>query len=533
MDKSCQTALQTDLILNLIEPAGDAGRHLMKHLAPCVPGQEALLRKKYKQLEILQTALHKNKKLEEQLRAALSEVPWLPQTIKALQDRTLLLHELFEVKKLVHYARLVQKLCRKHDLDKLYPLPDLENLYAMLDPDQTNSPAFSLSPAFDTRLAKLLVKMQELQQSRRQEEARLLKEAAQAAGLVRPLAEVVLSRQQTAELKKLQKSGYYTLAEENFANLTFRLKDSPELASIKKQTAVLAAKLTAAEEDVLAKLSKKLLNFSKVLTQTSDLLAELDWDFAKALFGLRYGCCQPVISAKLVLTARQAVNLPVKLALEAAGRRYQPLDISFNTTLNVLTGPNMGGKTTALKTAGQLCLLAAFAIPLPAKDAELCLFDQISFNREQDTIDSLSSFGREVVALTTALPQPGRSLFLFDELARGTNPAEGEALLLAVLDYLAKRDCLVLAATHYDRPAHLPGAAQYAIKGIDAKALDKLAKTDKTGLDNQLDLLNSLLDYNPVRLSLKTKPPRNALPVASALGMPQEIIKKAEKLLES
>lgn len=533
MDKSCFTALQTDLILSLIEPAGDAGRHLKKHLAPCLPGQEALLRKKYKHVETLQQLLLKNKKLEEQLRAALSEVPWLPQTIKALQDRTLLLHELFELKKLVHYARLIQKLCRKHDLDKQYPLPDLENLYAMLDPDQTNSPAFTLSPAFDTRLAKYLSKLQDLQQSRRKEEAHLLKEAATAARLVRPLAEIVLSRRQTSELKQLQKSGYYALAEENYANLTFRLKDSAELTSLKKQLAVLAAKLTAAEEEVLAKLSKKLLTFSKVLTQTSELLADLDWDFAKALFALRYDCCQPVISAKLVLNARQAVNLPVKLSLEASGRRYQPLDLGFNTILNVLTGPNMGGKTTALKTAGQLCQLASFAIPLPAKEAELCLFDSIWFNREQDTADSLSSFGREVVALAAALKQPGRSLFLLDELARGTNPAEGEALLLAVLNHLAKRDCLLLAATHFDRPAHLTGAAQYAIKGIDAKALDKLAKAGKTDLDAQLDLLNRLLDYNPVRLTLKTKPPRNAIPIASALGLPKDIIARAEKLLET
>ncbi len=517
-------------VLELIEPAGESGNYL-KHHPPCYkPGEEAQLRRDYKRLELLAQALGQSRKPGEQLHSALAELPRLPHTLKALEERTLLISELFEIKKLVHYARLTQKLCRKLHLDKVYPFPELDNLYALLDPDQTNSPAFALSAGFDTRLARYLSQMSDLQQEIRKEQHLLLQAAQSADKIAHPKTEIVVSRHQKNEVKVLQNSAYYRLADENFANLTFRLKDSPRLASLAKQSTLLKQKLSVLEEDIITKLSKKLKNFARILNQTAALAETLDWDLAKAQFMLRYQCCLPAISAKAQFSARQAVNLPLKLSLESDGRRYQPLDLGFNTAINVITGPNMGGKTTVLKTVGQFCLLTRLAIPLPAAEAELCLFDRVWYNREAEHGENLSSFGHEIVSLKTVLEKNGKNLYLLDEIARGTNPREGEALLVAVLQYLSSRDCLTLAATHFDKPARLEKAAQYAIRGIDAKALDKLAKAGKSSLEEQLDLLNQLLDYKPIRLNLKIKPPRNAIPIASALGLPEEIIRLAEEL---
>lgn len=529
MDRTLREALQFDRILDLIEPAGEAGRQARHHLKAFRPGEEALARREYKRLEALLQALQADRKLSSQLQGALSGAPWLPQTLKALPERPLHLHELFEIKKLVHYARLQQQLCARQGLDKLYPFPDLENLYALLDPEGTGSPAFSLCAAFDTRLAKYLSQLEDLQQQKRREEHRLLQAARQAEGLNRPVAEIVVSRLQSREVQKLQHSAYYILADENFANLTFRLKDSALLADLRKKIAGIGKKLASTEEDVVRKLSRKVAGFAKLLEKTADTVKLLDWDFAKARFFQSCHCCLPVLTAGVKCVARQAVNLPLKLSLEAGKRSYQPLDLNFNSSVNVLTGPNMGGKTTALQTVGQLCLLAHYALPLPAGEAEVCLFDEVWYNLEPEGGENLSSFGREIVSLSAALKKKGRGLFLFDELAKGTNPAEGEALLLAVLEYLSGQPGLTLAATHYDKPAALAPAAQYAIRGIDAKALDRFAKAGGSSLEERLDLLNQLMDYRPVRLAGKTRPPRNAIPVAGILGLPQEIIKAAEK----
>ena len=531
MDKALLSAMQFNQILDLIEPAGESGKHFRHHLSGYKTGQENELRKEYKRLELLIAAITKDRRFAAQMTAALAEIPWLPHTLKTLTERPLLLHECFEIKKLVHYGRILQQLCSSHKLDKVYPFPDLEILSAMLDPDRTNSPAFALSPAFDSKLAKYIARLQDLQLDRRQQEARLLKEAQKAVGLNKPAAEIVISRLQEKERHKLQKSGFYTLADENFANLTFRLKDTDKLAVVKKEISALTNKLAKVEEEVLLKLSKKLKTFAKTLRQTADLVQQLDWDHAKAAFALKYDCCLPVLTSKTRLTVSQAANLPVKLNLTSQKRKYQPLDLRFSSALNVLTGPNMGGKTTALKTIGQLCLLTRHAIPLPAQSAELCLFDHIWFNHEARETENLSSFGREIVSLAAALNRKGRNLFLFDELAKGTNPREGEALLTAVLQYLSEQPCLTIAATHFDGPAQLRNTAQFAIKGLDLKAMKKLAKTDKATLDEQLDLLNNLMDYNPVRLSTKENPPQNAIPIARTLGLSEDIIRLAENLL--
>jgi DNA mismatch repair ATPase MutS len=169
---------------------------------------------------------------------------------------------------------------------------------------------------------------------------------------------------------------------------------------------------------------------------------------------------------------------------------------------------------------------------VPARSATLCLFDQVWHNRGNAEGENLSSFGREVVSLAEALNRKGRTLYLFDELAKGTNPQEGEALLTAVLAHLAEKPCLTLAATHYDLPSGLNKVQRFAIKGIDPKELKKLAKADKPSLEAGLDYLNSLMDYNPVKIDDKQAPPQNAIPIAALLGLPQSIIRLAEKLLK-
>jgi DNA mismatch repair protein MutS2 len=531
MVKTVHNTLQFDLVLNLIEPVGESGRHFRHQLPFWKPGQEALLRKEFIRLEALISAILKNKKTTEQFRSALIDLPWLPQTLKALQERPLFLHECFELKKLLYYAIQLKEICQKHSLAKHYPFPDLEKPYALLDPEHKNSPAFALNAAFDPRLAQYIARLQDLQLLKRQAEAQLMHTAKQDLRLSQAAEMLVISRLQTAKLNKLKKSSYYQLADENYANLTFKLKDTKLLTALKKQISALSVKLAKAEESVLNSLSKKLKTHTKALLRTAELICLLDWDFAKAVFAIRYNCVIPMLSNKIQLNLSQAINLPVQQNLAQSDRSYQPVDLHFSTHLNVLTGPNMGGKTTALKTAGQLCLMAQSALPVPAAKAELCLFDHIWYNQDTAGEENLSSFGREIVSLAYILKKKGRNLLLMDELAKGTNPAEGEAILIAVMEYVHKQSCLTLAATHYDQPALLKSAAHYTIRGIDTKALAKLLKTTETGLNAQLDLLNSLMDYSLIKLTGKAVPPQNAIPVAEVLGLPAEIITRARKLL--
>ena len=533
MDKAVNSSLQFDLILNLIEPVGESGRHQSHHLHAYKPGQEASLRKDFTRLEALISTLKQNKKTTEQFRSTLVDIPWLPQTLKALSERTLFLHECFELKKLLYYALQLKELCHKHGLDKYYPFPALDKPYALLDPEHKNSPAFTLNAAFDPKLAKYIGQLQDLQLIRRQAKSQLMQTAQKALKLSNPVDVIVVSRAQTAQVNKLSKSSFYHLADENFANLTYKLKDTKQLTTIKTHISSLTVKLAKAEEAVLAALSKKLKTHAKAVIQTAELICMLDWDYAKVVFAIHHNCIIPKLSSKTQLKIDQAVNLPILLSLTESKRNYQPVDLHFSTQLNVITGPNMGGKTSALKTVGQLCMMAQYAIPLPAKEVELCLFDNIWYNHNSSSVENLSSFGREIVSLGNVLKKKGRNLLLLDELAKGTNPVEGEAILIAVLDYVRKLPCLTLAATHYDKPAQLRIVSHYAIKGIDVKALAGHFKTTEANLNAQLDLINSLMDYSMIKLAGKTKPPQNAIPIAEVLGLPDEIIQAALRIMQN
>lgn len=532
MDRAVVNSLNFKQIMDLIQPAGDYGNHARHHLKGFKPGQEKELQKEYKRLSALISVLDGNRQLSEKLSAALTQTPYLNHTLKELPNRALYLHECFEIKKLVHYSLQLKETCSDAGLSREYPFPELVKLYTLLDPDKTKSPFFSLSSAFDPKLAQCISEINVLQQAKRKAEHQLLQQVRKKLGLPGLGIRVVISRQQADQVKVFSKSKFYYLVEENYANLTYHLQDNDTMADLKMQIVSRKQQLSKLEEKVLHSLSVKIRSYHKELVKTAEVVQMLDWDFAKALFALRYNCCIPQITDKVRISLKQAVNIPVKLSLTEPKRRFQATDMEFDRTINVMTGPNMGGKTTALKSIGQICLLAHYGIPVPAKEAELCLFDFIWYNQETEGGENLSSFGREIVSLVHVMKRKGRTLYLLDELAKGTNPLEGEAILTSVLQYLSEKPCLVLAATHYDKPAQLDIAVQYAIQGINLETLEEMSFTDNIDLRSQLELLNQLMDYAPVRLGSKDTPPQNALPIAQILGLPDKIVKMARRLMQ-
>lgn len=531
MDKALINSLEFNKILDLIQPAGENGKQMKYHLAAYKTGGENELVKQYQRLEHLIQSLKKDKKLKEQINSALSLAPLLNTTLKAVAERQLLLHECFELKKLFYYAIILKQSCEQAGLIKHYPFPNLDKVFAILDADHTQSPVFAISGAYSKKLAVCLGKMQDLQLKQRQIEHHLQTQAQEELALKHPISTVVVSRLETTKVKLYSKSKKFILVDENFANLTFKLKDNREITTLKKRVLMLKSRLNEAEEAVLISISKQLRSQVKSILKTAEIIKILDWDFAKAMFAIKHNAVIPTINRNSKVFIKQAICLPLQASMAEHKRKYQPLDLQFSHSVNVITGPNMGGKTTALKTLGQMVLLAQYAMPIPAQDANICLFDNIWFNHDEQATENLSSFGREIVSLAAILKKKGKSLLLLDELAKGTNPQEGEAILTALLQYLSNKPCLSVAATHFDKPAHIKKAVQFAIKGIDIKQLEQLEDIDRATLHARMDLFNNLMDYSMVKLSVKDTPPLNAIPIADILGLPEAIINEARKLL--
>jgi len=317
---------------------------------------------------------------------------------------------------------------------------------------------------------------------------------------------------------------------ENLANYSFKLADSPIALKIKQEIESLRNAIAEEETCILQNLSNKVQACISDLEIAYHSTGELSWDHCLAEFSIQYGCCIPELLPwyddrfpGISITA--AANLPLKLYLETHNRSYQALDFSFSNDANLITGPNMGGKTTALITLGQLCSLAALGIPLPAKQATLPIYDHVYYNHNSnDNSENLSSFGREVVAFNAALQKKGRTLMLLDEFAKGTNPAEGEAICLAVIKYLSATAHTLVAATHFTAPAKLEGIAHFSIKGIGEKDFSHLQMLPEGDMKSRLKLLSEAMDYALISLPGTSNPPQCAVKIATILGLPKEIL---------
>src|SRR6185312_12462905 len=206
---------------------------------------------------------------------------------------------------------------------------------------------------------------------------------------------------------------------------------------------------------ILRDLTDRLRQHSGEIAATVSLLGELEFLFAKAQFAIDFSGIIPKFSTKSAprLVLREARHPLLEDVLRRQGKTSVPISLALdehNRTL-LISGPNTGGKTVSMKTVGLLSLMAQAGLPVPAVEAEFPIFDRVlaDIGDNQSIAESLSSFSshiahvRELLDLVTA-----ESLVLLDELGRATDPEEGGALGVAILDTFRRASAFTLASTH-------------------------------------------------------------------------------------
>ena len=213
---------------------------------------------------------------------------------------------------------------------------------------------------------------------------------------------------------------------------------------------------TAEIARILEELTERVRMDRGPLEATAQSIAHLDSVFARARFAREYDCTTPEFTAVHALRLEAARNPVLEATLRPQGRTAVPLSLAMggDETVLVISGPNTGGKTVALKTVGLAALSAQSAIPVAAQGAEMPLFDHVlaDIGDEQSIAADLSTFSAHMLNLKSMLEIAAeRSLILVDEMGTGTAPEEGAALAIALLEEFRARHALTLATTHHDR----------------------------------------------------------------------------------
>ena len=262
-------------------------------------------------------------------------------------------------------------------------------------------------------------------------------------------------------------------------------------------------------ERILEEFSASVADIAPFFEASYESMLEIDKRIAKAELGLWMNGICPAVNET------QAFNL-VKARHPLLDKKTAvPVDIKLGASYDalVITGPNTGGKTVTLKTAGLLCAMAQMGYLLPAHDTScVCVFEEflVDIGDEQSIEQSLSTFSGHMKNITEILQLASpKSLVLMDELGAGTDPAEGAALAVAIIEQLRSTGTLVMATTHY---AEL-----------------KMFALETPGVQNAGSEFNVETLRSTYRLIVGVPGRSNAFLIGEKLGIPAEVIANARK----
>jgi DNA mismatch repair protein MutS2 len=267
---------------------------------------------------------------------------------------------------------------------------------------------------------------------------------------------------------------------------------------------------------VLRELTDKLQAVRGPLQAAAGTMAELDGVFSRARFARDFDAAIPEFSESSELRLESARHPVLEDKLRKENRAIVPMTLSLGGEERVLviSGPNTGGKTVALKTTGMAALSAQAGIPVAAQRAVLPMFDHVlvDIGDEQSIAADLSTFSAHMLNLKAMLESATpHSLVLVDEMGTGTAPEEGAALAVALLDEFRAKKCIVLATTHHDRlktyASTTPGVVNAAV---------------------EFDDVNLRPTY---RLMVGVPGGSSGIAIAQRLGIATEIIERARSLL--
>ena len=535
-NKKTRNETGLDYVVNSMNVQTPFGSRLIKDQKPFFPGQE----------EELRAELARVQRMSEIAGANEREISVLQETFMMMKDNSFTIErsataalsvvEIFEVKSLLLLIDKVRKTADRVLLPEEYVPGDITELLDVLDPGKDRLNTFYIYDSFSEALARLRTEKKELERESRKEKKKRKNELRAETGLnLTPKFDITISKNDTERIKMIEETSALVKSEEDYMSVTYVLAPTEADNQIQLRMDQVTADIEEEELKVREDLSREIHKWADVLLDGCERIGRLDITLAKALYARKYRCVMPEIASEHVIEFTDGRHLQVEEIVKKKGGEYCPVSISLNQGVTCITGANMGGKTVSLKLVGMIAILAQYGYFVPAAKARIGLsnFMQILIGDSQSIERGLSSFGSEMEELKEIMDNSrDRSLLLIDEIASGTNPAEGLALTKSITDYLKQQPFISLITTHFETVTEDPDVVNMQVTGLANADFDRLDKELRyANRRERIGIIQKYMDYRLTRVDNNREIPKDALNIAKMLGIDAKIIEKAKQYL--
>jgi DNA mismatch repair ATPase MutS len=527
MTTGVRKKLGLDVMLGKIVCLTPQGREERGKMALYAPGEIDKLEAAYDDLSKLLSVFDKQRYQMVELRNALKHVKDLGGTFARIRGGHILsVTELFEIKTLAGVIDQIDGVLEtlRVTLDEKYRVRTLDEVMALLDPEDQRLPNFHIYDAYSERLRETRKRMRDLDAAHKRLRKALILEVQNHLDVtLRPNGSLTVSKSNTAMIEKLEKEPLLTYAQETFMNLTFVIKPTEEMVALEEKLQEIKATEEAEEEKVRERLTTTLAGMIDDLVEMTGRIGRLDLLLAKAALAAGFHLTRPTLAGEPTIEITGGRHPVVEEALRRQEKSFVPIDVRLSAGCAVITGANMGGKSVSLKLIGLCAAMAQMGLFVPAERFRFSpfAFYHLSMGDEQDVMRGLSSFGAEIEELRGFMPRiQERGLLLIDELARGTNPFEGQAMTKAIVERLTTAPTISVLTTHFDGVL-APKTRHLQVRGLKAIESDAVEAAE----------LESYMDYRLVEVTSDREVPKDALKIARLMGFPQDVLERAEEMM--
>lgn len=519
--------------LNILTPYG---RKLLRSYEPFMPGQEAELREELERIEEVRRMMSREGSRVGEINETMMLIKDNTLTVERSVDTTLGVVEIYELKILLLQMEKLRKLHETEGFPDRYVPDDLTKLLDILDPDGSRVSTFFIYDSFSDRLKELRQekkeKEREARKLRKSKAAELKKEYGVA---LTPKFEIRVNKSDDDRIKMIENIAGLEKSEEDYMSITWQLAGDEETDGLIREMEACEELIEEEEFKVRRSITAHIAGHRSMILRSCERIGELDLAMAKAEYADVHDCLCPTIVDEHVISFEDGRHLQVEDILKHDGSSYCPISIELNRGVTCITGANMGGKTVSLKLSGLVPLMAQYGMPVPCTKATIGLSSSINIliGDSQSIERGLSSFGSEMEELKTMLDQSeDRAMLLIDEIAGGTNPAEGLALTMSIIDHLKEKNYITLMTTHYELSGREDDIIRLQVTGLGDGDMSRL-DTELMAADSKerINVIRRHMDYRLRKVSDRFDVPKDALHIAQMLGIGSDIIDRAKDYL--